>query len=386
VVTILETKLSFYDEFNCIADKCPMTCCMQWKIAVDDTTYEEWKSVAADEQLEGRLGDYVTYIDSDRVIKLKENKKCPFLDKAGLCSLVLKYGEEILSDTCDTFPRQIHEFAGRTEYALVSCCPAVVDFLKDGELKLITRTAADEENSSNEAEEILFNVRALIMDIISDKEKPVPKAILLAYYVLLDIYDGYGKAYDKKFLTKLYNKISGINVDFKDKFTEDNELWLDMVDNYRKQGLYKEYIEDVCELAEKFENECDFEKIEKSYADFENYICKYENLFRNYLLLEIFADLFVPEADIESLVVMFQWICMEYVMVRHSLFLMYMKCAENREKERLNYDIIREIIVVVSRMTGYDEDDIYEYMANSFQSVVWKWGYMALIIGIGGNI
>jgi lysine-N-methylase len=63
-----------------------------------------------------------------------------------------------------------------------------------------------------------------------------------------------------------------------------------------------------------------------------------------------------------------------------------MKCAENREKERLNYDIIREIIVVVSRMTGYDEDDIYEYMANSFQSVVWKWGYMALIIGIGGNI
>ncbi len=32
-------------------------------------------------------------------------------------------------------------------------------------------------------------------------------------------------------------------------------------------------------------------------------------------------------------------------------------------------------------MTGYDEEDIYEYLENSFEELVWDWGYLALVIG-----
>ena len=28
----------YYDEFSCIADQCPITCCQEWKIAVDADT------------------------------------------------------------------------------------------------------------------------------------------------------------------------------------------------------------------------------------------------------------------------------------------------------------------------------------------------------------
>ncbi len=31
-------------------------------------------------------------------------------------------------------------------------------------------------------------------------------------------------------------------------------------------------------------------------------------------------------------------------------------------------------------MTGYDEEDIYEYMENSFQDVIWEWSYLFLIL------
>jgi len=38
-------------------------------------------------------------------------------------------------------------------------------------------------------------------------------------------------------------------------------------------------------------------------------------------------------------------------------------------------------MVVISRMTGYEEDDIREYLENSFEELLWEWGYFALITG-----
>ena len=38
-----EMKPDYYDEFQCIADACSLTCCQEWKIAVDRKTAAEWK-------------------------------------------------------------------------------------------------------------------------------------------------------------------------------------------------------------------------------------------------------------------------------------------------------------------------------------------------------
>ena len=45
------------------------------------------------------------------------------------------------------------------------------------------------------------------------------------------------------------------------------------------------------------------------------------------------------------------------------------------------HEIVRDYLVVITRMTGYEEEDIYEYLENSFESVQWEWGYFALIVG-----
>ena len=42
---------------------------------------------------------------------------------------------------------------------------------------------------------------------------------------------------------------------------------------------------------------------------------------------------------------------------------------------------VREALVIINRMTGYDEEDIYEYLENSFESLLWDWGYFALLAG-----
>lgn len=38
-------------------------------------------------------------------------------------------------------------------------------------------------------------------------------------------------------------------------------------------------------------------------------------------------------------------------------------------------------MVVITRMTGYDQDDIYEYMEDSFRDIMWEWSYLWLIMG-----
>ena len=36
-------KISNYDKFKCIADKCRFTCCEGWDISIDTDTYNKWK-------------------------------------------------------------------------------------------------------------------------------------------------------------------------------------------------------------------------------------------------------------------------------------------------------------------------------------------------------
>ncbi|MFR7829980.1 MAG: hypothetical protein ACLU3F_00295 [Blautia wexlerae] len=61
-----------------------------------------------------------------------------------------------------------------------------------------------------------------------------------------------------------------------------------------------------------------------------------------------------------------QWIGMECAAIRYSIFLSWLLSGEHT----LTYNDIRDAIVILTRMTGYDDDDIYEYLENSFESPV----------------
>lgn len=64
------------------------------------------------------------------------------------------------------------------------------------------------------------------------------------------------------------------------------------------------------------------------------------------------------------------WIVMEYVCIRQAF------CLGIRH----DYKEMRRCIVIISRMMGYDSDDIMEYMKNSFESPIWFPGYMVLLL------
>lgn len=174
-----EIKPDFYDCFSCIADRCPFTCCQEWKIAVDDTTNEVWKNTAPPTgtvPAKKSLKDYTAWKDEVRIIRLNRKHVCPFLDKEKLCTLVLNYGDRILSETCRIFPREIHEFPDRNEYTLMPGCPAVIDFLKVKKIRFVNQKKTDEHEmaagqwiSSCETD-VLFQIRSLFLEIVQDEE------------------------------------------------------------------------------------------------------------------------------------------------------------------------------------------------------------------------
>ena len=95
----------FYNEFHCIADSCTITCCQEWKIAVDPDTNRKWKKVSAPADVpeqKKNLSAYTEKKDGLRVIQLDSDHRCPFLSENRLCRLVTAYGDKILSETCES--------------------------------------------------------------------------------------------------------------------------------------------------------------------------------------------------------------------------------------------------------------------------------------------
>jgi lysine-N-methylase len=373
-----EIKTDYYDTFTCIADKCSFTCCQEWKIEVDDDTYVKWNRLSVTKQKDNYLDQYVKQKDGTRVIALNEQKQCPFLSEQKLCNLVLNFGDEVLSETCAIFPRQIHEFEDRREYSLVSCCPEVVDLMNQQDKICFTKDMFDMD------EDILLQIRTMMIDIMQNQHFSISKSMMMIFYILLDIHqkesilkqeiDEYK---DEAVLKELSDAIDNMQFKSLDTFEETNELFLDMAENYRKQELYTSYLEPIAVIAEKLSRDYDKRKMIVQLQKFDKQFSTYEKLFRNYLVVEIFSNSLIPDSDLESIVVMVQWIAMEYAMMRHAIFLSWLL----DEQETLSYTVVRNYIVVISRMMGYDQEDINEYLEKSFQNLIWEWGYFALLIG-----
>ncbi len=112
-------KQSFYDDFNCIADKCPDTCCQGWEIDIDEDTLKYYA------EYEGPLKERINKcVDFDKsCFRITKEMRCTMLTEEGLCHLVLNHGEESLCDTCHMFPRHVEEYDGVREWSMTISCP-----------------------------------------------------------------------------------------------------------------------------------------------------------------------------------------------------------------------------------------------------------------------
>lgn len=406
----------YYSEFTCTADKCPVTCCQEWKIYVDDMTKEKWKSLTPPECVGGHkknLNSFTEKKEGQRVIRLTDDHRCPFLTENLLCSLVLTYDADILSETCTTFPREYHDFVDHREASLMPCCPAVIDLWQQKKYLAFPEVSSV---SPDPAFLLREKITALMQDqpITPDPSgMPAPSLDLLeSFYILLELYrrEENGKpltaamiedCFMPSTLAELQRAIFDLPVSAIDTIAECNELLQDLAVNYLEEGLYAGYLEPLIAQAEQLSDMLqdtdmplssahdpseDPEELRNIETDsilsgWNAFCLQFETfypLLRSFLANEMYSDLLTPDdTSTEHMLIRLQWISIQYAAIRQALFLTYL--LEN--KGILSYESVRQAIVILTRMTGYEEEDIYEYLENSFESLLWDFGYLAFIMG-----
>lgn len=166
---------SYYKDFKCIADKCKNNCCIGWEIDIDDETYADY--VKLDGIFGERMKNNIEISEEGRHFRLTDGERCPFLNKNGLCDIIITLGEAALCNICADHPRFRNFFDERVEIGLgLSCEEAARIILTNTDITQIL-SLDDEKETLSEEEEYLLSVRDDLFSVITDRKKAFAERI-----------------------------------------------------------------------------------------------------------------------------------------------------------------------------------------------------------------
>lgn len=93
----------FYKNFLCKVDKCKHSCCKGWEIDIDEETAGKYLAMTG--ELGAEIRQNIGKNEDSYFFKLTEDERCPFLQKNGLCKIILNIGEENICEICTMHPR-----------------------------------------------------------------------------------------------------------------------------------------------------------------------------------------------------------------------------------------------------------------------------------------
>ena len=201
-------------------------------------------------------------------------------------------------------------------------------------------------------EDDLFLLREKLIEFIQEektggKELGIEEKLLIIYYILLECYEN--DQYDPDgwlLVPELTNTLDEIEKSRIDTLNECNELMLDLIDNYLKEGVYEKYLlilnEEAVKLEELLETEDELPELEITNLErFNEKWNEYKALMEKALSQEFFGELIIDEDDMEGFLVKYQWIIMEYSLLKHFCYLHYRKYGE------LNFENIKKCSLTV---------------------------------------
>ena len=203
-------KPLFFDDFSCIASACRNSCCASWDIPVDDATVEKYKKNNI--ELDGQH------------MPMKDDGRCSCLRDDGLCELVCKFGEGMLSYTCNFFPRTAIENDNYIELYLDNACQAVLEFLMKDKNHLVF-TDCEEYSRNISYKKIsdvrLFTIRDFVIDLLQVEASSLWTRFFAAYRFvknnadrsLDEINANINNYYDVDYLSKTFAEIDGLSLD-----------------------------------------------------------------------------------------------------------------------------------------------------------------------------
>lgn len=371
-------KITNYDKFKCIADKCKFTCCEGWDINVDNNTYDKWKRDKKDsEYLLNNVKIKKCNEKTEYFINKEIYEACAFLDGQGLCNIVKSHGEEYLSLTCHTFPRLENVFENKKELSLSCACPEVVEILNNlnGKVEMISEKSIYEEENLLE-----LRIRETLIDIIYEERLSLEERLIISFEMLLNILENeiytneenlleeLEKYSDREYIEEVINVYSEIELNKTDSIEEINYLFLDIIQNYKEVSSFKCILEQISNFAENVE----VKNLQNKWSTYKEKFKEYDKLIEKCIISKILSN--CVSDDIEEMVLAFQMIILEYLLIRYALFLKY--CIN---EEEINIEEVKDYIVAFSRIIGNNTEAVLDFLSDGFEDTILEIGYLCFI-------
>ena len=384
-------KTTIYDKFQCIADKCPMTCCKGWAIRADGGIYDKWKSREETSYLCEKVTNKKE--DGENIYHMKADscKACVMLDEKGLCEIVKRHGDEYLSDTCASFPRKHNqitilaedemESVVMDEYSMSGACPAVLELIQSLEsapILSIPKKCRDNHDFPME-----YQVRNVVIELMQKREYGLEERLILAFSLLQeclaceweeDVYDCIAVYQEDENLLDTIALWKNMTFDEEEAFVEVCETWLDVTVYYKEEEMYRPYLKELADFVEQTDSDRKgFERLLSNWKCFKENWKKYDAYWENVLVSEIFADCI--SENLVYLTEAFQSIVMEYVMTRITVFM-----QREMSGESITYEKLYKYASLFIRMIGHNTEGMAEYWEENFEDSILEKEYFYLLL------
>ena len=323
----------YMENFKCDAKKCSFNCCCRdWQIVIDENTYKKYSQA---ETSVHEITSHISWDEEEKVFLIDRGGEtaCPFLRDDGLCKLQREHGEEFLSETCLSYPRQLYNFGEIIERSLTLTCPVAAELILQSSERLQFEqtpvklpewmhgnlTVSDKKIPEDFFIHIL-EIQFTAISILQERRLAIDeRLIVLGYY----FYQVESMQKEKKLeliptLNKIYTSEEFFNEQVpllldsvKFQVLEFTELFFLKVlgkiyggDSVRKTDYNTKYIDILCEAMRiRFENINDFtaHELAENFYDLEEirkvFVKDYSKVFENYLVNEIFSGVYPWKID-----------------------------------------------------------------------------------------
>ena len=357
----------YLKEFKCIGGKCTDSCCIGWDIDIDKTTFRQYykvKDVEMKKMFQKNLynNEYCTSdnIDYGRV-KLKGEKRCPFLDDEKYCIIYSRLGEEYLSNVCTCFPRILNKIDGFYEMSLDISCPEAarillskkegIEFTKSNETLGKHIISSEINTKSKEFDGSLIKyfteIRDLSIKIIQNRNLSLDKRLYILGEFLNEVEDEFECNY-----SNLSNFINKYDINLVKNIYEKDEIRYTLQAAFFKtvfklanvfektdSDVFKKYTKEVMEIF-KLDEENIVSNSELYIGAFKTYNNKfmeeYSYIFENYLVNFIYNNIF-PFSESQSVFDGYILLLIRYAYIKFYLVGLYLNNEKESEENIINF-------------------------------------------------
>lgn len=378
---------SYYENFECIGDKCKDNCCIGWRVVIDKTSYLKYEQIKDEfgNKLNSRIKRITNSLNDEEYgeIILDNNMRCPLLNGDNLCDLYINKGPDYLCHVCTTYPRVVTLYGDVAERNLTLSCPSVaqilvdqnekIDFIMNDEIKYNKNECMiNISEQHKEFYNLAWESRSLSIDVAQFDEIPIWKRLVIVKM----IGDRVQRRIDKSEVDNIDTFIYGLkneliseklisSLDDMEKLNSIAKIKLVLMifeigKKYRMGNKKLNEIADDINIL--LNNSKDIEnKLDYKEEQFNIYFKNREYILENYIAYNLYnvymKCLINKNLDIE----IFQLI-ISYSMIKVLLFAMW-----NKNHKKLTDDQIVEVLYSLSREMEHSDifiQSLYDEMNN----------------------